>query len=201
MQICREQVQTRRRNQPLSDIANRLEVCFGRISVVEGQNPASTATQTGRRFRECLIRAIRPLAIVLFLLFQVPPRCLMTGPAGCGRHGGSGQGDAGRRRGDRGEGNAGAGQGTRSARANSSPASTSTAIPNSKLYDLNKATPLLLDAAERGYVPAMLPIAGAYAEGKGVPKSLFEAYKWVAIAERWNAPVLAAVPTSSSRAS
>ena len=25
---------------------------------------------------------------------------------------------------------------------------------------------MLLDAAERGYVPAMLPIAGAYAEGK-----------------------------------
>ena len=61
--------------------------------------------------------------------------------------------------------------------------------PESKLYDVNKATPLLLDAAERGYVPAMLPIAGAYAEGKGVPKSTFEAYKWVAIAERWNAPV------------
>jgi hypothetical protein len=61
--------------------------------------------------------------------------------------------------------------------------------PESKLYDVNKATPLLLDAAERGYVPAMLPIAGAYAEGKGVPKSVFEAYKWIAIAERWNAPV------------
>jgi hypothetical protein len=61
--------------------------------------------------------------------------------------------------------------------------------PDSKLYDVNKATPMLLDAAERGYVPAMLPIAGAYAEGKGVPKSLFDAYKWVAIAERWHAPV------------
>ena len=61
--------------------------------------------------------------------------------------------------------------------------------PDSKFYDPNKATPLLLDAAERGYVPAMLPIAGAYAEGKGLPKSLFEAYKWVAIAERWHAPV------------
>ena len=33
--------------------------------------------------------------------------------------------------------------------------------PESKLYDANKATPLLFDAAERGYVPAMLPIAGA----------------------------------------
>lgn len=62
--------------------------------------------------------------------------------------------------------------------------------PDSKFYDVNKATPMLLDAAERGYVPAMLPIAGAYAEGKGVPKSLFDAYKWVAIAERWHAPVV-----------
>jgi hypothetical protein len=59
----------------------------------------------------------------------------------------------------------------------------------SKLYDVNKATPLLLDAAERGYIPAMLPVAGAYADGKGVPKSTFEAYKWLAIAEHWNAPV------------
>lgn len=58
----------------------------------------------------------------------------------------------------------------------------------SKLFDLNKATPLLLDASERGYLPAMIPLAGAYAEGKGVPKSLVEAYKWVAIAERWNVP-------------
>jgi TPR repeat protein len=61
--------------------------------------------------------------------------------------------------------------------------------PESKFYDVNKATPLLLDAAERGYVPAMLPVAGAYAEGKGVPKSAFDAYKWIAIAEHWNAPV------------
>jgi hypothetical protein len=61
--------------------------------------------------------------------------------------------------------------------------------PDSKMFDLNKAAPLLLDAAERGYVPAMLPIAGAYAEGKGVPKSMFEAYKWVAIAERWHGQV------------
>jgi len=38
--------------------------------------------------------------------------------------------------------------------------------PESKLYDPNKATPLLLDAAERGYLPAMMPLAGAYAEGK-----------------------------------
>lgn len=58
----------------------------------------------------------------------------------------------------------------------------------SKLFDLNKAAPLLLDAAERGYTPAMIPLAGAYAEGKGVPKSFSEAYKWVAVAERWNVP-------------
>jgi cobalamin biosynthesis protein CobD/CbiB len=60
--------------------------------------------------------------------------------------------------------------------------------PDSKLFDLNKATPLLLDASERGYVPAMIPLAGAYVEGKGMPKSMFEAYKWLAIAERWNSP-------------
>jgi len=60
--------------------------------------------------------------------------------------------------------------------------------PDSKMFDLNKAAPLLLDASERGYVPAMIPLAGAYAEGKGMPKSLFDAYKWLAIAERWNSP-------------
>ena len=58
----------------------------------------------------------------------------------------------------------------------------------SKLFDLNKAAPLLLDAAERGYTPAIIPLAGAYAEGKGVPKSMFDAYKWIAIAELWNVP-------------
>ncbi len=58
----------------------------------------------------------------------------------------------------------------------------------SKLFDLSKAAPLLLDASERGYLPAMIPLAGAYAEGKGVPKSLVEAYKWCAIAEKWNVP-------------
>jgi TPR repeat protein len=65
--------------------------------------------------------------------------------------------------------------------------------PDSKLFDLNKAAPLLLDAAERGYTPAMVPLAGAYAEGKGVPKSYFESYKWVAIAERWNVPNVGAL--------
>ncbi len=60
--------------------------------------------------------------------------------------------------------------------------------PDSKLFDLNKGAPLLLDAAERGYTPAMIPLAGAYADGKGVPKSIYDAYKWVLIAERWNVP-------------
>ena len=60
--------------------------------------------------------------------------------------------------------------------------------PDSKLFDLAKAAPLLLDAAERGYTPAMIPLAGAYAEGKGVPKSFYDSYKWLAIAEHWNVP-------------
>ncbi len=60
--------------------------------------------------------------------------------------------------------------------------------PNSKLFDLPKGAPLLLDAAERGYPPAMLPLAGAYADGKGVPKSMYDAFKWLLIADRWNAP-------------
>lgn len=60
--------------------------------------------------------------------------------------------------------------------------------PDSKMFDLNKAAPLLLDAAERGYVPAMIPLAGAYAEGKGMPKSMVDAYKWLAIADYWNSP-------------
>ena len=60
--------------------------------------------------------------------------------------------------------------------------------PNSKLFDLTKGAPLLLDCSERGYVPAMLPLAGAYADGKGVPKSMYDSYKWLLIADRWNAP-------------
>jgi len=60
--------------------------------------------------------------------------------------------------------------------------------PEAKQTDMGKAVPLLLDAAERGYVPAMIPLAAAYADGKGVPKSFYDAYKWLAIAELWNAP-------------
>lgn len=60
--------------------------------------------------------------------------------------------------------------------------------PDSKLFDMDKAAPLLLDAAERGYLPAMVPLAGAYADGRGVPKSFVEAYKWLSIADAWNVP-------------
>lgn len=60
--------------------------------------------------------------------------------------------------------------------------------PDSKLFDMSKAVPLLLDAAERGYTPALIPLAGAYADGKGVPKSVSEAYKWLVVAQRWNLP-------------
>ena len=63
--------------------------------------------------------------------------------------------------------------------------------PNSKLFDLTKAAPLLLDCSERGYPPAMIPLAGAYADGKGVPKSMYDSYKWLLIADRWNAPNVA----------
>ena len=59
---------------------------------------------------------------------------------------------------------------------------------NSELLDLNKAAPLLLDAAERGYTPAMIPLADVYAQGKGLPKSFYKSYKWVAIADHWNVP-------------
>src|ERR1700759_2081235 len=71
--------------------------------------------------------------------------------------------------------------------------------PDSKLFDLTKAAPLLLDASERGYTPAMIPLAGAYAEGKGVPKSFYESYKWLAIAELWNAPNAAPLLEQVSR--
>ena len=60
--------------------------------------------------------------------------------------------------------------------------------PNSKLFDLTKGAPLLLDAAERGYALAIIPLAGAYLDGKGVPKSAYDAFKWLLIAERWNVP-------------
>ena len=60
--------------------------------------------------------------------------------------------------------------------------------PNSKLFDLTKGAPLLLDAAERGYATAMISLAGAYLDGKGMPKSAYDALKWLLIAERWNVP-------------
>jgi TPR repeat protein len=60
--------------------------------------------------------------------------------------------------------------------------------PSSKLFDLTKAAPLLLDASERGYALAMIPLAGIYIEGKGVPKSMYDSFKWLLIADRWNVP-------------
>lgn len=69
----------------------------------------------------------------------------------------------------------------------------------SKFFDISKAAPMLLDASERGYLPAMIPLAGAFAEGNGVPKSAFEAYKWIAIAERWNVPNAGAALEQAAR--
>jgi hypothetical protein len=34
----------------------------------------------------------------------------------------------------------------------------------------------------------MVPLAGAYADGQGVPKSIYDSMKWMLIAERWNVP-------------
>jgi hypothetical protein len=55
-----------------------------------------------------------------------------------------------------------------------------------------KATPLLLDASERGYVPAMIPLAGAYAEGKGVPRACTNP------TSGWRSPTAGIRPTPSS---
>ena len=65
--------------------------------------------------------------------------------------------------------------------------------PDSKLFNMDKGVPLLLDAAERGYTTAIPPLASAYADGKGVPKSYSEAYKWLLIAQRWNGPNVSAL--------
>ena len=61
------------------DIANSREVCFGPISVVDGQNPASAIISV-RRFRECLIvrfvrshRALLALSGAVALLALAQP--------------------------------------------------------------------------------------------------------------------------------
>ena len=46
----------------------------------------------------------------------------------------------------------------------------------------------------------MLPLAAAYAEGKGVPKNAFEACKWLVIADRWNEPNAGAQYEQAARA-
>jgi hypothetical protein len=160
-------------------------VCFGPISVVDGQNPASAISV--RRFRECLIVRFVRSHRALLALSGAAALLALAQPAAAGME-----------------------EAVKAMQAGDMPTAEKElqvlvkerdpraqffaglyiyGNPDSKFYDVNKATPMLLDAAERGYVPAMLPIAGAYAEGKGVPKSLSEAYKWVAIAERWHGPV------------
>ena len=64
----------------------------------------------------------------------------------------------------------------RDPRAQTSPACTSRRRVKLRCQ---QATPMLLDAARRGYVPAMRR-GRRYADGKGVPKSFPEAYKWIA---------------------
>jgi len=54
----------------------------------------------------------------------------------------------------------------------------------SPLYDLNKAIPLLRDAAERGFPRAMAAYGGALAAGAGVTQDKVEAYKYLALASR-----------------
>jgi len=188
--ICWRPAHTKQ-NQHLADVANRLEVCFGLISVVDGRNPASAGRISralrARRFREYLIvrfvychRALLALsgAAALFALAQ---------PAAAGME----EAVKAMQAGDMptAEKEVQVLVKERDPRAQFFAGLYIYGNPDSKFYDVNKATPMLLDAAERGYVPAMLPVAGAYAEGKGVPKSLSEAYKWVAIAERWHGPV------------
>jgi hypothetical protein len=60
--------------------------------------------------------------------------------------------------------------------------------PKNTLHDFSKAVPLLLDAAERGYTNAIIPLATLYADGSGVTKNAYEAYKWLLIGEHWNVP-------------
>ncbi|HJQ55659.1 MAG TPA: hypothetical protein VJ890_02055 [Vineibacter sp.] len=54
----------------------------------------------------------------------------------------------------------------------------------SPLHDLKKAIPLLKDAAERGFPPAMAAYGAALAEGAGVGKDKVEGYKFIALASR-----------------
>jgi hypothetical protein len=190
VQIYQGQLYTGR-NQHLIDIANKLEVCFGLISVVEGRNPASvgriTVAPRARRFREYLIVRFVRCHRALLALSAAAALLALAQPASAGME----EAVKAMQAGDMAtaETELQVLVKERDPRAQFFAGLYIYGNPDSKFYDVNKATPMLLDAAERGYVPAMLPIAGAYAEGKGLPKSLSEAYKWVAIAERWHGPV------------
>lgn len=58
----------------------------------------------------------------------------------------------------------------------------------SKLFDLEKALPLIRDSAERGFARSMLFYGITYADGAGIPKDMVEAYKWTALASRRGVP-------------
>jgi TPR repeat protein len=58
----------------------------------------------------------------------------------------------------------------------------------SPLYSLAKSIPLLKDAAERGFPPAMAYYGAALADGAGMPQDKVEAYKFIALASRQGVP-------------
>jgi TPR repeat protein len=58
----------------------------------------------------------------------------------------------------------------------------------SSLHSLEKAIPLLKDAAEHGFPPAMAYYGAALADGAGVTKDKVEAYKFIALASRHKVP-------------
>jgi TPR repeat protein len=58
----------------------------------------------------------------------------------------------------------------------------------SPLHSMQKAIPLLKDAAERGLPIAMAYYGGALADGVGIPKDKVEAYKFIALASRHKVP-------------
>jgi hypothetical protein len=47
---------------------------------------------------------------------------------------------------------------------------------------------LLARRVERGYVTGDDPAGRRLCRRQGCPKSLYESYKWLAIADRWNSP-------------
>lgn len=57
-------------------------------------------------------------------------------------------------------------------------------LAHSPLHNLQKAVPLLKDAAERGFPPAMAAYGAALADGAGVGRDKVEAYKFIALASR-----------------